>query len=118
MTKSEYQDLVEFLGPKFDRIDERFDSVEERLARVEVLSEENRHQIQIVAEGVASNRETMTREFAAVWTEFETLRTEMANGFAAVWTESEALRTEMANGFAAVRAEMADGFSQMKGTLN
>ena len=70
MTKSEYQDLVEFLGRKFDAIDRRFtglegrmDGLETRLTRVEVLCEENRHQIQIVAEGVVSLREEMIRRF-------------------------------------------------------
>ena len=74
MTPSEYQDLVEFLGRRFDAIDARFDAVETRLTRVEVLVEENRNQIQIVAESVTSLTEVMTREFAAV-------RKEMAEGF-------------------------------------
>jgi len=67
MTPSEYQDLTDFLG-------RRFDAIETRLTRVEVLAEENRHQIQIVAESVTSLTEVMTREFAAV-------RREMAEGF-------------------------------------
>ena len=93
MTRSEYQDLVEFIGPKFDRIerrfeaiDLRFDAVEERLTgveerltgvearltgidarltRVEVTVEENRHLIQVVAESVTSLREEMARGFSA-----------------------------------------------------
>lgn len=32
MTKSEYQELVEFLGRKFDEVDRRFDTVEAKLA--------------------------------------------------------------------------------------
>ena len=78
MTRSEYQELVAFLGPKFD-------AMEGRLTRVEVGLEENRHQIQIVAEGVTALREEMTREFAAV-------------------------RSEMAGEFSSVRGEMAEGF--------
>ena len=74
MTKSEYQELVEFLGPKLD-------AIENRLTRVEVLGEENRHQLRIVAEGVG-----------------------------AVWSEVKAVRSEMAEGFRAVRSEMAAGF--------
>ena len=73
MTRSEYQDLVEFLGRKFDAIDRRFDAIdrrfdalEARVTRVEVLCEENRHQIQIVAEGVVSLREEMIRRFEAL----------------------------------------------------
>jgi hypothetical protein len=61
MTKSEYQELVEFLGVQFtavghrlDGIDGRLDGIEGRLTRVEVLAEENRHLIQAVAEGVST----------------------------------------------------------------
>ena len=81
MTRSEYQELVDFIAPKFDKIDKRFDKVDERLTKVEVLREEDRGLIQGVAEGVKTNREIMTREFARVWSEFGTLRTEMAEGF-------------------------------------
>ena len=63
MTKGEYQDLVEFIAPRFDRIDER-------LRRVEILGEENRHQIQIVAEAVMG-----------VDDKLETFRSEVAAGF-------------------------------------
>ena len=59
MTRSEYQELVEFLGTKFDAIDRRFEaiegrldsiegrltSVEGRLVRVEVTQEQDRHPI-------------------------------------------------------------------------
>ncbi len=65
MTKSEYQELVEFIGPRFDGIDER-------LRRVEILGEENRHQIQIVAESVAK---TVSID------KFEAFRSEVAAGF-------------------------------------
>jgi len=65
MTRSEYQELVEFIGPKFDRIERRFDGVEARLTRVEVAVEENRHLIQVVAESVTSLREEMARGFSA-----------------------------------------------------
>ncbi len=84
MTKSEYQELVEFIAVRFDRndnrfdaIDERFDAVDERFAgfderlrRVEILGEENRHQIQIVAEAVMG-----------VDDKLETFRSEVADGF-------------------------------------
>ncbi len=65
MTKSEYQELVEFIGPRFDGIDER-------LRRMEILGEENRHQIQIVAEAVAK---TVSID------KFEAFRSEVAAGF-------------------------------------
>ncbi len=69
MTKSEYQELVEFIAPRFDRIDER-------LRRVEILGEENRHQIQIVAEavtGVDDKLETFRSEVAAGFEDFREL---------------------------------------------
>jgi hypothetical protein len=101
MTRSEYQELVGFLAPKFDAIDGRFEAIdrrfealENRLTRVEVGVEGNRHQIQIVAEGVTALREEMTREFAAV-------RSEMAGGFASVWSELGEVRQEIAQGFQA-----------------
>ncbi len=86
MTKSEYQQLVEFIAPRFDAIgvrfdaidvrfdavDKRFDEMDERLHRVEILGEENRDQIQIVAERVA---ETVSN------TTFEVFRSEVAAGF-------------------------------------
>ena len=74
MTRSEYQELVEFLGRRFDAIDQRFDAVETRLTRVEVTTEQNLHYIRIVAEGLSAHRESSGREFAAV-------RREMADGF-------------------------------------
>ena len=91
MTKSEYQELVEFIAPRFDRIDkrfdavderfdaidkrfdavdERFDAMDERLRRVEVLGEDYRHQIQIVAEAVSGNDRRL-----------EAFRSEVAVGF-------------------------------------
>jgi hypothetical protein len=95
MTRSEYQELVEFLGgrfdavdqrfdaidqrfdaidQRFDAVDQRFDAVETRLARVEVTTEQNLHYLQIVAEGLTAHRESTAREFPAV-------RREMAEGF-------------------------------------
>ena len=84
MTKSEYQELVEFLGARFDRIDrrftaidqrfdaadERFEGIEERLSRAEILGEDTRHQVRIVAEGVA----TVDRKL-------EDFRSEVADSF-------------------------------------
>jgi hypothetical protein len=95
MTRSEYQELVEFLSGKFDaidrrfdgndqrfdgidqrfdRIDQRFDRIEGRLAKVEVGLEEYRHQTEAVAEGLTSLPSEMGREFDAV-------RAEMREGF-------------------------------------
>lgn len=69
MTRSEYQELVEFLSKKFDGIDRRFDGMEGRLAKVEVGLEENRHQTQILAEGITS----LGGEMGRVWKELRTL---------------------------------------------
>lgn len=87
MTPSEYQDLVEFLGPKFDAIDRRFDAIERRLAAVEVSVEENRHQIQILAESITATDRKLERFQEMVEEEFKAVRSEMALGFAAVRSE-------------------------------
>jgi len=117
MTRSEYQELVEFLGVQFGTIDRRFDAMEERLTRVEVLAEDDRHQIRIVAEGVGAVwselgnvRSEMAEGFAAV-------RSEMAEGFGAVWSEFGNVRSEMAEGFVAVRSEMAEGFVAVRSEM-
>jgi predicted nucleic acid-binding Zn-ribbon protein len=123
MTKSEYQELVEFIAPKFDeigrqfksvekrldkieerltKVEERLTKVEERLTKVEVLREEDRSQLEAVADGVANNSKIMERKFAAVDPGFQSVREEMAAGF-------EAVREEMADGFQTLRAEMAGG---------
>ena len=84
MTKSEYQELVEFLALRFDRIDDRFsaidnrfsamdarsDGFEERLRRVEIVGEDTRDQVRIVAEGVT----TVDRKL-------EEFRSEVADSF-------------------------------------
>jgi archaellum component FlaC len=94
MTKSEYQELVEFIAPQFGRINERFDAVDarfdtmdERLRRVEVLGEDNRHQIQIVAEsvtGVGQRLDAFRSEVAAQFTEVTAQFTEVGAEFADV----------------------------------
>jgi hypothetical protein len=66
MTRSEYQELVEFLSKKFDAIDGR-------LSKVEVGLEENRHQTQTLAEGLTSLRSEMRRGFDSVWVEIRGL---------------------------------------------
>ena len=44
MTKSEYQELVEYLGEMFGRMDTRFKAIEERLVRAEVAVESMRNE--------------------------------------------------------------------------
>ena len=95
MTKSEYQNLVEFLGRRFDAIDVRFDAIDVRftgvdgrldgldgrmdgldgrLTRVEVLQERDGHRLELVAEGVGALRDEMERRFARVDDEFRDMR--------------------------------------------
>jgi predicted nucleic acid-binding Zn-ribbon protein len=102
MTRSEYQDLVEFLGRKFDAIDRRFEAIEGRLAsledrmtRVEVSFEENRHQIQILAEGISAVDEKLDRFRDEVAEEFRAVREEMARGFFAQGERIDAVEARM-----------------------
>ena len=81
MTRSEYQDLVEFLGRRFDAMDGRFDAMDGRLTRVEVLAEDNRHQIQLLAEGITAVDHKLDRFRDHVTEEFRAVRAEMADGF-------------------------------------
>jgi len=77
MTKSQYQQLVEFIAP-------RFDDLGSRLSRIEVSVEENRREIQAVAEGVTTVDRKLDRLKGEVEREFGAVREEMASGFAGV----------------------------------
>ena len=80
MTSSESREFME----RFDAVDERFDAMDarfdagderaeafdERLRRVEILGEDTRHLLQVVAEGVAGVTRTL-----------EAFRLEVAAGF-------------------------------------
>jgi chromosome segregation ATPase len=128
MTRSEYQELVEFLGKKFDAIDRRFeaidrrfdaidrrfDALEGRVTRVEVTQEQDRDLIQAVAEGVASLSERLDRFQEEVSSEFRAIRSEMSAGFTSVWAEFGTVRSEMSAGFTSVREEMSLGFSEQR----
>jgi predicted nucleic acid-binding Zn-ribbon protein len=103
MTKSEYQELAEFLGDQFQKVNQRFDAMEMRLTRVEVLGEQDRDRMRILAEGIAHVTESLEAFRQEVSTQFAAVRSEMHVGFAAV-------RGEMAEGFAEVRSEMDQGF--------
>ena len=65
MTRSEYQKLREFLAVRFDAMDRRFDAIEERLIRIELLMENTRRQTQILAERVGIVQRTITVESRA-----------------------------------------------------
>ena len=117
MTKSEYQELAKFLGDqfrkvnqrfdvvdrRFDAMDQRFDAMDQRLTRVEVLGEQDRGRMSILAEGIAHMTESLEAFRQEVSTEFAAVRSEMTEGFADV-------RSEMAEGLAAVRSQMKQGF--------
>ncbi len=112
MTKSEYQELVEFLGPKFDRIARRFDAVdrrfdvveerltrvEERLTRVEVLGEDDRGRTRILAEAVSS----LTQKIDSLDQKVDSLDRKV-----------DSLRDEIVHEFWVVRTEMAKGFERL-----
>ena len=82
---------MEFIAPQFGRINERFDTVDgrfdamdERLRRVEILGEDNRHQIQILAEsitGVGQRLDAFRSEVAAQFTEVAVQFTEVGAEF-------------------------------------
>jgi hypothetical protein len=74
MTKNEYQQLIEFMAPRFDKLENRLESVETRLTRVEVRVEENRHLIQVVAEGVTTVDRKLDRFKEEVRQEFRAVR--------------------------------------------
>ena len=91
MTKSECRELRELMAPRFDAIDRRFDAMDQRfdtmdqrldatdersdasagrLRRIEILAEQNGHQIRLLAEAVSGVGEKL-----------EALRSEMSTGF-------------------------------------
>ena len=71
MTKSEYHELVDYLGVMFGRIDQRFEAIETRLTRAEIFGESLRDDIRGVADGVLANSARLDR-----------LEVEMRAGFA------------------------------------
>jgi phage host-nuclease inhibitor protein Gam len=73
MTGTEYQDLIDFLGEKFGRLE----------TRLEVLAEHDRDQIQVLAEAVGSLNSKVDRFRADMNAEFAAVRSEMASGFQA-----------------------------------
>ena len=116
MTPNEYKELVDFLGRKFDRIDERFEQVDQRFEQVDrrfeqvdrrfegiegdirgvrVLAEQNASDIRKVAEGVTTNGGRLDRFQAEVLQEFAGVRQEMKAGFDAVGARVDRLEDAM-----------------------
>jgi hypothetical protein len=54
VSTSEYTELVEFLGKQFTQVGARFDALEARLTRVELVLEQTRADLRVVAEGVVT----------------------------------------------------------------
>jgi hypothetical protein len=54
MTKSEYQELVEFLAARFTEVTQQLVGLDRRVTRVEVLMEQQGDRIRILAEAVTS----------------------------------------------------------------
>ena len=80
MSPSEYRELVEFLGRRFDEIDRRFDgidarfdAVEGRLLKVVVGLEEARDLIKLNAEAILSVGQQLDRFRQEVEKRFDTL---------------------------------------------
>ncbi|MHC4924674.1 MAG: hypothetical protein ACYTG4_11465 [Planctomycetota bacterium] len=79
MTDTQYSELIEFLGRRFDSIDRRLEALEQRVealekrmaaledrvTKVEVGQESMLHQLQILAEGVAMANDRLDRLEAA-----------------------------------------------------
>ena len=128
MTKSEYQELVEFLAGKFGRIDQRFEqmdqrfeqidqrfeSMEGRLTRVEVFEERNRHLIETVAEGVTGLDRRLESFRAEVSDRFASLEAEMHLGFRSVREELRAALGEQSELFQRSDAELEGRVSSLE----
>ena len=84
MTNSEYQDLIAFLGRKFEEVDRRFDqtATKEELGaqqaetrrHFDVVAEGLRGQMQLVAEGVGTLDEKLNRFREEVAGEFKEMK--------------------------------------------
>jgi predicted nuclease with TOPRIM domain len=61
MSKSEYQELIEFLGEHFDRIDRRLAEFDNRLTRLEISHESMRDDVKGIAEGLMTLNQRFDR---------------------------------------------------------
>ena len=80
LTKSEFQQLVEFLGIKLDATDRRLEGIDRRLRRVEMFGEDTCHRVELLAEGLGAFHVQVDRHFDAVDREFGAVRAEMVEG--------------------------------------
>ena len=112
MTRDEYTELVDFLGRKFDRIDERFDRIDRRFEHVDQRFEQ-----------VDQRFERLEGEVAGVKGEVRSLRVlvednasnirKVAEGVQVANARLERFQTEVHEEFANVRQEMKWGFDTM-----
>ena len=109
MAKSEHQELVEFIAVRFDRNDKRFDTIDERLRRVEILGEDNRHQIQIVSVGVAGVAERVSEVAGGL--------SEVAERVSGNVLKLEAFRSEVAAEFQDIRELIGTSYLELDGRV-
>ena len=71
MTKSEYHELIDFLGVRFDRIERRFEALEQRVTRVEIGQESLRDDMRAIADGLLGLSDRVDRLEAEVRGRFD-----------------------------------------------
>ncbi len=113
MTNSEYQELVQFLGRKFEEVDRRFDETatkEELRAQqaetrrhFEVVAEGMRGQLQQVAEGLVNLDQKLDRFRQEVGTEFQ----EVKSMFRFSYAELDRRIASLEQGFATLQERVA-----------
>lgn len=113
MDRDDYKELTDFLGTKFERIDQRFEQIDQRFERVEgeirqvgVLVEENTRRIQVLSEVIRTVEQRLDRFQDEVSGEFVAVRGEMKVGFGAVHERVDRVEETLGE----TRAEMAEGF--------
>ncbi len=74
MSKAEYQELVAFLGRKFDEVDRGFEAVDVKIAdtrrHFDVVAERMQSQVQLVAEEITAVGQRLDRFEQKVEAEF------------------------------------------------
>jgi predicted nucleic acid-binding Zn-ribbon protein len=113
MTRSEYQDLAEFLGEKFDAIDRRFDAIDCRLDAIDRRLDAMDQRF----DALDRRLDAMDQRFDALEGRLEKVEVTVEENRHLIQLVAEnvtGLRKKMDREFVAVRQEMADGF-QLQG---
>lgn len=113
MERDDYKELVDFLGEKFERIDQRFEALDGEVRSHGVLLEENNKLIRTVAENTVTANQRLDRFQEEVREEFGAVRGEMRVGFDAVHERVDRVEETLGG----TRAEMAAGFDRLEGTV-